>query len=68
MTHVMNIFNSSLNSNNKIKNFTVEVITFDGESFTEEIEARTSEEAAEIAASQHDEVDYVMVQGCYQMS
>ena len=68
MTHVMNIFNSSLNSNNKIKNFTVEVITFDGESFTEEIEARTSEEAAEIAARQYDEVDYVMVQGCYQMN
>ena len=40
MTHVMNIFDSSLNSNRKLKYFSVEVITFDGESYTEEVEAR----------------------------
>lgn len=30
----MNIFDSSLNSNRKPKYFSVEVITFDGESYT----------------------------------
>ena len=48
MTHVMNIFGSSLNSNRKLKYFSVEVITFDGESYTEEVEARTAEEAQNI--------------------
>ena len=61
----MNIFGSSLNSNRKLKYFSVEVITFDGESYTEEVEARTAEEAQEIAASQYDNVDYTMVQGCF---
>lgn len=61
----MNIFGSSLNSNRKLKYFSVEVITFDSESYTEEVEARTAEEAQEIAASQYDNVDYTMVQGCF---
>ena len=65
MTHVMNIFGSSLNSNRKLKYFSVEVITFDGESYTEEVEARNAEEAQEIAASQYDNVDYTMVQGWF---
>lgn len=65
MTHVMNIFDSSLSSNRKLKFFSVEVITFDGDSFTEEVEARNAEEAQEIAASLHDEVDYTMVQSCF---
>ena len=65
MTHVMSIFGSSLNSNRKLKYFSVEVITFDGESYTEEVEARDVEEAQEIAASQYDNVDYTMVQGCF---
>ena len=65
MTHVMNIFDSSLNSNRKLKYFSVEVITFDGDSYTEEIEARNADEAQEIAASQHEEVDYTMVQSCF---
>ena len=64
MTHVMNIFDSSLNSNRKLKYFSVEVITFDGESYTE-VEARNAEEAQEIAASQYDNVDYTMVQSCF---
>ena len=34
MTHVMNIFDSSLNSNRKLKYYSVEVITFDGDSYT----------------------------------
>ena len=65
MTHVMNIFDSSLTSNRKLKYFLVEVITFDGESFTEEIEARSADEAQEIAASMHNDVDYTMVQSCF---
>lgn len=63
MTHVMNIFDSSLNSNRKLKYFSVEVITFDGDSYTVEVEARNAEEAQEIAASQVDDADYTMVQG-----
>lgn len=61
----MNIFDSSLNSNRSLKCFTVEVITFDGESYTEEIEARNADQAQEIAASMYDDVDYTMVQGCF---
>ena len=65
MTHVMNIFDSSLNSNRKLKYFSVEVITFDGESYTIEVEARNAEEAQEIAASQVEDADYTMVQGWF---
>ena len=65
MTHVMNIFSSSLNSDSSIKYYSVEVITFDGDSYMEEIEARDAEEAQEIAASLHEDVDYTMVQGCF---
>ena len=65
MTYVSNIFSSSLNSNRKLKYFSVEVITFDGDSYTEEVEARSADEAQEIAASMYDDVDYTMVQGCF---
>lgn len=65
MTYVSNIFSSSLNSNRKLKYFSVEVITFDGDSYTVEVEARSADEAQEIAASQFDDVDYTMVQGCF---
>lgn len=61
----MNIFDSSLISNRKLKYFSVEVITFDGDSYTEEIEARNADQAQEIAASMYDDVDYTMVQGCF---
>ena len=61
MTYVSNIFNSSLNSNRKLKYFSVEVITFDGDSITVEVEARSADEAQEIAASQFDNVDYTMI-------
>ena len=65
MTYVSNIFNSSLNSNRKLKYFSVEVITFDGDSITVEVEARSADEAQEIAASQFDNVDYTMIQSCF---
>ena len=65
MTYVMNIAAASLNSNNALKFWTIEVITFDNESIIVEVEARTAEEAQEIAASKHEDVDYTMVQGCF---
>lgn len=65
MTYVANYFTSSLDSNNSLKLYTIEVITFDGESFIEEVEAYNADEAQEIAASYHNDVDYTMVQGCY---
>lgn len=65
MTHVCNLFNSSLDSNNSLKYYSVEVITFDGESYMTEVEAYSAEEAQELAAANYDEVDYTMVQGCY---
>ena len=65
MTYVMNIAAASLNSNNALKFWTIEVITFDNESIIVEVEARTAEEAQEIAASMYDDVDYTMVQGCF---
>lgn len=65
MTYVSNIFSSSLNANRSLKYYSVEVITFDGDSYTEEVEARSAEEAQEIAASKYDNVDYTMVQGCF---
>ncbi|MEE0978782.1 MAG: DpnD/PcfM family protein [Muribaculaceae bacterium] len=65
MTYVSSIFNSSLNSNRKLKYFSVEVITFDGDSITVEVEARSADEAQEIAASQFDNVDYTMIQSCF---
>lgn len=61
----MKIFDSSLNSNRSLKYYSVEVITFDGDSYTEEVEARSADEAQEIAASMYDDVDYTMVQGCF---
>ena len=65
MTYVSSIFNSSLNSNRKLKYFSVEVITFDGDSITVEVEARSADEAQEIAAYQFDNVDYTMIQSCF---
>ena len=65
MTYVSNIFSSSLNANRSLKYYSVEVITFDGDSYTEEVEARSADEAQEIAASMYDDVDYTMVQGCF---
>lgn len=61
----MNIAAASLNSNNALKFWTIEVITFDNESVIVEVEARTAEEAQEIAASQVEDADYTMVQGCF---
>ena len=65
MTHVINYSASSLSSNRKLKWYTIEVITYDGESEVVEIEARDDEEAQDLAAAQFNDVDYTMGQGCY---
>lgn len=64
MTHVMQGFAFSLNSDNRPKFFTVEVVTFDGDSHIVEVEARNAEEAQDMAASEVGNADYTMVQGC----
>ena len=65
MTYVMNIAAASLNSNNSLKFWTIEVITYDQESVIVEVEARTAEEAQAKAADEVDNADYTMVQGCF---
>lgn len=65
MTHVINLYRSSLDSNRKLKCYTIEVITYDGESYIEEVEAHNADDAQEIAVSMHNDVDYTMVQGVF---
>lgn len=60
MTYVSCI---SLDTNRRLKEYQVEVITFDGESEIVYVVARTSEEAQEKAAAQVSNADYTMVQG-----
>lgn len=56
-----NFFSS--NYANELRIFTIEVITFDGESEIVEIEAESADEACELAAAQVADADYTMVQG-----
>ena len=56
-----NFFTS--NYDNELRSYTIEVITFDGESYTCEIEAENAEEAQAQAASLVEDADYTMVQG-----
>ena len=46
---------------NELKEYQVEVITFDGESETVYVEAYNEDEASNKAAAQVDNADYVMV-------
>ena len=46
----------------ELRIYTIEVVTFDGDSHIIEIEAESAEEACEIAASQIEDADYTMVQ------
>lgn len=62
MTHVMNYTAaSSLNDNNRLMEYMVEVITFDGESEIVYVEAYNEDEASDIAAAQVGDADYTMV-------
>ncbi len=53
----------ALNSNDELRIFTVEVITFDGDSEIVEVEAYDADEAQAQAAALVDNADYTMVQG-----
>lgn len=63
MTYVSCI---SLDTNRRLKEYMVEVITFNGESEIIYVVARTAEEAQEKAAAQVADADYTMVQGCWE--
>ena len=62
MTHISQISALYTSKNNKrVKSFQVDVVTFDGEQVTVEVEAHTAEEASTIAAEQVGNADYTMV-------
>ncbi len=64
MTAVFSSSNfNSFSSDNVLSIFTIEVITFDGESHIFEIEAADGDEALSIAASMVVDADYCMIQG-----
>lgn len=68
MTFVMNssVIASLPTSRDILKEFWVEVILFDGESESVTVYAYSEDEAQCQAASMFDNVDYTMVQGCYE--
>ncbi len=63
MTYVSII---SADTNRRYKEYQIEVITFDGDSETVYVTARTSEEAQAKAAAQVPDADYTMVQGIFE--
>ena len=66
MTHVMNYTAAaSLNDNNILMEYMVEVITFDGESEIVYVEAYNEDEAQMKAAAEVPDADYTMIQGCW---
>ena len=66
MTHVMNYTAAaSLNSNNNLMEYMIEVITFDGESEIVYVEANSAGEAQAKAAAEVPDADYTMVQGSW---
>lgn len=67
MTHVINSFINSFVSDNECKYFSIEVITYDGQSVMLEVEADNADEAQELAAAQVENADYTMVQGGYSL-
>ena len=62
MTYVSCI---SLDTNRRLKEYQVEVITFDGESEIVYVEANSAEEAQAKAAAEVPDADYTMVQGSW---
>lgn len=63
MTYVSII---SADTNRRYKEYQIEVITFDGDSETVYVTARTSEEAQAKAAALVPDADYTMVQGIFE--
>ena len=54
---------ASFDESNELREYQVEVITFDGDSETIYVEAHDADEAQEIASNIVADADYVMVQG-----
>lgn len=61
MTHIMNFATSTTSRSNRMKEYQVEVIDFDGDSHTVYVEARNEEEASDMAAEMVGNADYTMV-------
>jgi hypothetical protein len=61
MTHIMNFATSTTFRSNRMKEYQVEVIDFDGDSHTVYVEARNEEEASDKAAEMVGNADYTMV-------
>lgn len=61
MTHIMNFAASTTSRSNRMKEYQVEVIDFDGDSHTVYVEARSEEEASDRAAEIVGNADYTMV-------
>ena len=61
MTHIMNFATSTTSRSNRIKEYQVEVIDFDGDSHTVYVEAHNEEEASDKAAEMVGNADYTMV-------
>lgn len=70
MTYVMNssfsIFANQPVNRDILKEYWVEVVLFDGGTETVSIYAYNEDDAQQQAASMFDDVDYTMVQGCYE--
>lgn len=66
MTQVINYSAvSSLNADKALREYMVEVITFDGESETVYVEAYSEDEAQDKAAAEVGNADYTMIQGSW---
>ena len=64
MTHISQFAVKNINANennNELKEFQVEVVTFDGESETVYVKAYNEDEASNKAAAQVGNADYAMV-------
>ena len=64
MTHISQFAVKNINANennNELKEFQVEVVTFDGESEIVYVEAYNEDEASNIAAARVGNADYTMV-------
>ena len=64
MTHISQFAvknNNANENNNELKEYQVEVVTFDGESEIVYVEAYNEDEASDIAAAQVGDADYTMV-------
>lgn len=68
MTHVISTsVLSALRPSTSLKEYQVEVVTYDGESETVYVEAYTDEEAHNLAAAQVPDADYTMIQGAWEV-